>query len=55
ESNCMIKIMKIRWQEHVSEEEVRRRSGEQSVMMRLKLSRWRYYGHALQMGASRLP
>ena len=55
ESNCLRKIMNIKWYERVTEEEVRRRSGQQSVIEELRKHRWRYYGHALRMGAERLP
>ena len=55
ESNCLRKIMNIKWYEHVTEEEVRRRSGQQSVIQRWKTQRWRYYGHVLRMSEERLP
>ena len=55
ESNCLRKIMNIKWYEHVSEEEVRVRSGQQSVIQKLRTQRWRYYGHVLRMGDKRLP
>ena len=46
----MRKSMDIKWDEHVTEEEVRRRSGQQSVIDKLSTHRWRYYGHFLKMG-----
>ena len=55
ESNCLRRIMNIRWYEHITEEEVRRRSGPSSVVMRMRIQRWRYYGHVLRMGEERLP
>ena len=55
ESNCLRKILKIQWYEHISEEEVRRRSGQKSVILEMGLRRWRYYGHALRMESGRLP
>ena len=55
ESNCLRKIMNIKWYEHVTEEEVRRRSGQQSVIQKWKTQRWRYYGHVLRMSEERLP
>ena len=55
ESNCLRKIMDIKWYEHVTEEEVRRRSGQRSVIDKLRTHRWRYYGHVLRMGEERLP
>ena len=55
ESNCLRKIMKIRWYEHVNEEELRRRSGQQSVVEKIKIARWKWYGHVLRMSDERLP
>ena len=55
ESNCLRKIMKIRWHEHVSEEELRQRSGQQSVVEKIKIARWKWYGHVLRMSDERLP
>ena len=47
--------MNIKWFEHVTEEEVRRRSRQQSVILRWKTGGWRYYGHVLRMSEERLP
>ena len=55
ESGCLRKIMKIRWFDMVSEEELRRRTGQQTVTEKLKISRWRWYGHVLRMSAQRIP
>ena len=55
ESNCLRKIMDIKWYEHVTEEEVRRRSGQKSVIEKMRIRRWSYFGHALRMGEERLP
>ena len=55
ESGCLRKIMNVQWYEHVSEEEIRRRSGQRSVIERIKENRWRWYGHVLRMPDNRLP
>ena len=55
ESNCLRKIMNIRWFEHISEEQVRERSGQKSVTEKIRYNRWRWYGHVLRMPESRLP
>ena len=47
--------MKITLYEHVSEDEVRRRSGQQSVVEKIRYHRWRYYGYVLRMDEDRLP
>ena len=55
ESGCLRRIMNVRWYEHVSENEIRRRSGQRSIIERIKENRWKWYGHVLRMPASRLP
>ena len=55
ESNCLRKILKIRWYDHVSEEELRRRTGQQSVVEKIKIARWKWYGHVLRMPDERIP
>ena len=55
ESGCLRKIMHIRWFDHVSEAEIRSRSGLRSVIERIKENRWKWYGHVLRMPESRLP
>ena len=54
ESNCLRRILKIRWYDHVSEEELRRRTGQQSVVEKIKLARWKWYGHVLRMPEERI-
>ena len=55
ESYCLRKIMNIRWFEHVSEEQVRERSGQKLVIEKIRYHRWRWYGHVLRMSECRLP
>ena len=55
ESGCLRRIMNVRWYEHVSENEIRRRSGLRSIIERIKENRWKWYGHVLRMPESRLP
>jgi hypothetical protein len=55
ESNCLRRIMDIRWQDMVSKEELRRRTGQQSVVEKIRMHRWRYYGHVLRMEEWRMP
>ena len=54
-SNCLRKTMDINWYEHITEEEVRRRSGQWSVIDMLRIHRQRYKGHVLRMCEERLP
>ena len=43
ESGCLRKIMKFRWCDMVSEEELRAKTGQKSVIERLRMCRWRWY------------
>ena len=54
EGNCLRRIMKIRWYDHVSEEELRRSTGQQSVVEKIKLVRWKSYGHVLRIPEERI-
>ena len=55
ESNGLRKIVNIWWFEHLSEEQVRVRSGQKSVVKNIRYHRWRWYGHVLRMPESSLP
>ena len=55
ESVCLRKIMKIRWFDIVSEVELRRRTGRKTVTEKLRINRWRLYGHVLRMPEQRTP
>ena len=47
--------MKMRWYDHVSEEELRRRTSQQSVVKKIKIAGWKWYGHVVRMPDDRLP
>ena len=47
--------MKIRWYDHVSEEKLRRRTGPQILVEKIKIAQWKCYGHVLRMPDDRLP
>ena len=55
ESWCLRKIMKIRWFEMVSEEELRRRSGQPTIIEKLRVNQWGWYGQLLRMLDQRNP
>ena len=55
ESNCLRKILRINWMDHVSEEELREVSGQESIIMKIRRHRWRYLGHVLRMDGNRIP
>ena len=47
--------MKIRWFEMVSEEELRRRSGQPTIIKKLRVNRWKRYDHVLIMSDQKNP
>ena len=55
EGRCLRRILHIKWQDHVSNEEVRRRTGINGINEEVKRRRWTWLGHALRMNKSRLP
>ena len=55
ESGCMRKMLNIRWSDYVSEDDLRRRTGQPSVIGVIKRRRWKWYGHVLRMPPCRLP
>ena len=54
ETGCLRKIYYIRWSDHVSEDDIRRRTGGQPSVI-IKRRRWGWYGHVLRMRPRRLP
>ncbi|XP_060570017.1 uncharacterized protein LOC132728386 [Ruditapes philippinarum] len=55
ESRCLRRILKIRWQQHVTNVEVNRRSGITNIVQEVKSRRWRWLGHVLRMNTQRHP
>ena len=55
DSGYLRKNMKIRWFDMVSEEELRRRTGQQSITEKIRISRLRWSGHVLRMPDNRHP
>ena len=55
EGHCLRRILRVRWQQHVSNEEVRRRTGICSIVEEVKRRRWGWLGHVLRMNRSRHP
>jgi hypothetical protein len=58
ENRCLRRIAKVRWENRVSNAEIRRRvfgSHQLSVMRAVNLSRLRWLGHVLRMSTVRLP
>ena len=55
EGRCLRRILHIKWQDRISKEEVKRRTGINGVNEVVKRRRWTWFGHALRMNKSRLP
>ena len=55
ESGCLMKTMKIRWFDMVSKEQLRRRTEQQTIVEKLRVNRWRWFGHVLSMPDRRIP
>ena len=47
--------MKIRWFDMVSEEELRRRTGQENIIEKLRVNRLRWFGPVLRMPDHRIP
>lgn len=48
QSKCLRQILKIRWQDHVSNESVMERAGIEMMSKEVKKKRWKYIGHVLR-------
>ena len=55
EGRCLRRILQIRWQQHVTNVEVSRRTGINSIVDEVKRRRWSWLGHALRMNKNRHP
>ena len=54
-TNCLRKLLKIKWQDRIPDTEVLKRAGMQSVHTLLKLAQLRWTGHVTRMPDERLP
>ena len=55
EGRCLRRILKIRWEQRITNKEIRRRTGINSITDEVKQRRWRWLGHVLRMSGERLP
>ena len=55
EGRCLRRILKLHWQQHVTNEEVSRRTGINNIVAEVRQRRWRWLGHVLRMPKSRYP
>ena len=54
-TSCLRKLLKIKWQDRITDKEVLKRTGMQSIHTLLKLAQLRWTGHVTRMPAERLP
>jgi len=55
QGRCLRRILKLHWQQHVTNREVSKRTGINNIVAEVKQRRWRWLGHILRMGKNRLP
>ena len=55
EGKCLRRILKLRWEQRVTNEEISRRTGINNIVLEVKQRRWRWLGHVLRMNRSRHP
>ena len=55
ESRCLRRILKIRWEQRVSNKEVAERTGIPNIVEEIKRRRWKWLGHVLRMHKNRHP
>ena len=55
EGRCLRRILRVHWQDHISNVEVSRRTGINNIVDEVKRRRWSWMGHALRMDKKRLP
>ena len=45
---CLRTILKIRWQQHITNKEVRNRAGQENIITEIRKRRWKWLGHVLR-------
>ena len=55
ERRSLQRILRIKWDDKVSNREIRRRTGLNDIVSEIRMRRWRWLGHVLRMPKKRLP
>ena len=55
EGRCLRRILRIRWEQRVTNREVSRRTGINNIVEEVRHRRWRWLGHVLRMNKNRHP
>ena len=53
EGRCLRRILRLRWEQHVTNKEVSRRTGINCIVEEVMQRHWRWLGHILRMSMSR--
>ena len=55
EGRCLRRILRIHWEQRITNEEISRRTRVNSIIMEIKKRRWKWLGHILRMDRNRHP
>ena len=55
EGRCLRRILRIRWEQRVTNKEISRRTSINNIVEDVKQRRWRWFGHVLRMNKNRHP
>ncbi|KAI8493069.1 hypothetical protein Bbelb_290730 [Branchiostoma belcheri] len=55
EGRCLRRILKIHWEQRITNKEVSRRTGIPNIVVEVKHRRWKWLGHILRMNKNRHP
>ena len=55
EGRCLRRILRIHWEQHITNKEISRRTGIDNIVDEVKRRRWRWLGHVLRMAKTRHP
>ena len=55
EGRCLRRILRIRWEQRVTNKEISRRTGINNIVKDVTQRRWRWFGHVLRMNKNRHP
>jgi len=54
-TKCLRCLLNIRWNDFITNTEVREKANAEDVLTAIKRKRWSYLGHALRMAPTRIP
>ena len=54
-NTCLRRILRIRWPEHISNEDLWRRTNQEPIAVSIQTRKWRWIGHTLRRGPKHIP